>query len=106
MVVLIVFYVCVLSLVKRRGLAYLHGCLVDGLVGRWFVVLGLVWFVCLRWFGLGVCIAVVVCVAVVAAWVVWVWGGLLFWFSCVSCLRAGCWFRFVVVVWWVVLLVM
>lgn len=38
-VVLIVFYVCVLSLVKRRGLAYLHGCLVDGLVGRWFVVL-------------------------------------------------------------------
>lgn len=39
MVVLIVFYVCVLSLVKRRGLAYLHGCLVDGLVGRWFVVL-------------------------------------------------------------------
>lgn len=71
MVVLIVFYVCVLSLVKRRGLAYLHGCLVDGLVGRWFVVLGFVWFVCLGWFELGVCIAVVVCVAVVAAWVVW-----------------------------------
>lgn len=47
-------------------------------------------FVCLCVYGdlgWGVCMTVV-CGVMVAAWVLW-FGWLLFWFSCVSCLRAG-----------------